>query len=461
MEGCAMKIPAFIDSHLHFLGIGYYQDIIDLKDSLSVFDILKKLSRSNREIIIARGYNQDKFKNKTMIEKKDLATIAKPVCIFRVCGHVAILNQAMLDYLDFTENTKVSGGTIDYKRGIITENALNLLQEALPKPTIEDLKRYIINANNLLLSQGITKVASDDFSSFALPFEQVIQAYNEVDEQGLLQVEVTEQVNLSLSELKRFKEKGLINKRYNHLKMGPLKVLTDGSLGGRTASLNEPYSDDNNNFGVLTYKDQDLQELVDFASANDMDSVLHAIGDKACDQVIKILINTQNRYSGKRHNNAIIHAQLLNRKQIDLMKKHSIKAIIQPIFINTDLLIIDGRIGRRRSDSYLFKTMNENLHVGFSTDSPVETVNPFHNLYCALTQKSIDYPNLKPLNNSECFTLKDALKAYTTNNLDFVYDQDHSDYIEIDRDIYNIDFSDLKATNVLKVYRNNKIIYSK
>lgn len=456
-----MKIPAFIDSHLHFLGIGYYQDIIDLNKASSIEDVLEKISSSPRDIVIARGYNQDKFATKSMIEKKDLARIAKPVCIFRVCGHVAILNQAMLDYLKFTEDTYVIGGTIDYKSGIITENALNLLQEALPKPSLEDLKRYIVNANNLLISQGITKVASDDFSSFALPFEQVIQAYNEVDEEGLLQVDVTEQVNLKLSELKRFKDQGLINKQFNHYKMGPLKVLTDGSLGGRTASLNEPYEDEADNYGVLTYQDCYLQELVDFASANSMDSVLHAIGDKACDQAIKILINTQNKYPGKRLNNAIIHAQLLNREQIELMKKNSIKAIIQPIFINTDLRIVVERIGKRKSKSYLFKTMYDNIHVGFSTDSPVETVNPFHNLYCAVTQKSIDYPDLSPMNQDQCFSLEEAIKAYTINNLDFVYDNIHNDYIEIDRDIYNIDFSEMRNSKVLKVYRNNEIIFSK
>jgi len=457
-----MILPAFIDSHLHMLGIGYYEDIINLNKTKSLKEIIKLLGENDRNLIIGRGFNQDQLENGLMPNKTDLQSFEKPVVLFRICGHVAVVNQAMLDLMKVTEKTpQIEGGSFDYQRGVFTEKALHLIYKHIPKPEFDDLKRYLIKANKLLISQGITKVASDDFSSFGVDFEMVIKAINEVDEMGLLDVEITEQVNLPIDELKRFINLGYVNKKFKNFKMGPLKILADGSLGGKTAALNLPYENDLGNYGILTYSNKDLSELVETASSVGMDSVIHAIGDRAVDQVIQTLIKAQDKYPRKAFNNAIIHAQITNHRQIEEMKEHGIGAIVQPIFINTDLKIVESRIGSRVKESYLFKTMYDKINTGFSTDSPVETTNPFANIYCALTQKSIDFPKLNSLNTSECFKIEEALKAYTTNNLRYVYDQEHLDFIEIEEDIFNLDIENIKDIKVLKTYKNNRLVYER
>ena len=457
-----MKLKAFIDSHLHVLGIGYYQDIINLNNVTSIEEIVNLISEDSRDIIVCRGYNQENLREKRSPEKKDLSRFLKPVVIFRVCGHVAVVNQAMMNMMKLNdEYFQVAGGSIDYEKGILSENALKLIQSALPKPTKNDIKRYLINANKVLIENGITKVASDDFSGFDLDYEKIIEAINEVDEEGLLDVEITEQVNLPKDKLIDFINKGYVNKRYKHYKLGPLKILADGSLGGRTASLNEPYSDELNNSGILTFNDNELLELIELASSNDMDSVVHAIGDRAADLVINAIIKAQVKYPRKAAKNAIIHAQILNRNQIALMSKHNIKAIVQPIFINSDIKIIESRVGERSKESYLFKTMYDNIHTGFSTDSPVENVNPFHNLYCAITRKSINFPNYPAFNVDECFSLSEAINAYTNKNLDFVYSEESNDYIEINKNIFEVGSSEIKDLFVKRVIIDGKIVFDK
>jgi len=457
-----MIIPAFIDSHLHILGIGYYEDIINLNKSKSIAEIITLVEKSDRDLVIARGFNQDQFKTKAMPTKNDFLNIKKPLVLFRICGHVAVVNQAMLDLIKINQATpQIEGGSFDYNTGIFTEKALGLVYKQIPKPSFEDLKRYLIKANKILISQGITKVASDDFSSFGVDFETIIKAINAVDEAGLLDVEITEQVNLPIDELKRFIALGYANKRYHNYKMGPLKILADGSLGGKTAALNLPYENDLKNFGILTYSDKELTELVETASSVNMDTVIHAIGDRASDQAIAAIANAQEKYPRKNPNNAIIHAQLTNHRQIEEMKNYGIGAIVQPIFINTDIKIIEERIGSRAKESYLFKSMHNQIITGFSTDSPVESTDPFMNIYCAVTQKSIDYPQLPAFNEKECFTVKEALKAYTSDNLRFVYDQEHLDYIEIDTDIFAAEVDKIKNIKVLKTYKNNRLVYER
>jgi predicted amidohydrolase YtcJ len=455
-----MIIKSFIDSHLHMLGIGYYQEIIDLKTSKSIDEILSLVKNKESGVIVARGFNQANLKEKRMPVKQDLQRIDKPLILFRICGHVAVVNQRMLDLMGINEATlQVEGGSFDYNTGIFTEKALGLVYDKIPEPTKEDLKRYLINANKILISNGITKVASDDFSSFNVPYELVIEAINEVDEMNLLDVEITEQVNLPINKLQDFINKGYANRRFKNFKMGPLKILADGSLGGKTAALFEDYSDDLGNKGILTFTDQELYALVSLANKNGMDSVIHAIGDRTVDQVIRTLKKAQEEHPRKSEGNAIIHAQLATKKQIEEMKENYIGAIVQPIFINSDIKIVDERIGERKSDSYLFKTMFENINTGFSTDSPVENVNPFENIYVAITRKSIDFPEYESFLKEEAFKIEDALKAYTDENTRFVYDKSHDDFIEIDRDIYQIPVEDIKNIKVIKVVKNGKTIY--
>ena len=455
-----MILKSFIDSHLHMLGIGYYQEIIDLKSTKSIDEIIDLVKDKDLPFLVARGFNQANLKEKRMPVKKDLQEIDKPLILFRICGHVAVVNQKMLDLMRIDESTpQIEGGSFDYNTGIFTEKALGLVYDKIPEPNKEDLKRYLINANKILISNGITKVASDDFSSFNVPYELVIEAINEVDEMNLLDVEITEQVNLPINQLQDFINKGYANKRFNNFKMGPLKILADGSLGGKTAALFEDYSDDFNNKGILTFTDQELYDLVSLANNNGMDSVIHAIGDRTVDQVIRTFKKVQEEHPRKSEGNAIIHAQLATRSQIKEMKENNIGAIVQPIFINSDIKIVDERIGERKYDSYLFKTMFENINTGFSTDSPVENVNPFENIYVAVSRKSIDFPEYENFLKEEAFNIEDALKAYTDENTRFVYDKTHDDYIEIDRDIYQIPVEEIKNIKVIKVIKNGKTIY--
>jgi len=119
-----MLLPAFIDSHLHMLGIGYYQEIIDLKSTKSINEIIELVKDKDLSFLVARGFNQANLKEKRMPVKQDLQEIDKPLILFRICGHVAVVNQKMLDLMKIDESTpQIEGGSFDYNTGIFTEKA--------------------------------------------------------------------------------------------------------------------------------------------------------------------------------------------------------------------------------------------------------------------------------------------------------------------------------------------------
>ncbi|QLY39479.1 amidohydrolase [Hujiaoplasma nucleasis] len=462
-----MRLPGFIDSHLHVLGIGYFESIVDLSQCQSIEDLINLLKKyTNRPMIIGRGWNQDQFSEKRMVSKNDLNEVSKdiPIMVTRVCGHVIAVNDKMLELANIHDKSKqILGGHFDYESGIFSEKALSLIHRVIPKPNKELLKEYFLLADKILIKNGITAVASDDFCVFENSYEEIIEVLKELYDQGLMKVKITEQVNLPLDKLKDFIAKGYVRKQIHpKFKMGPLKILADGSLGGRTAALLEDYSDSPNEKGILTYTDEELFDLIHLADIHGMDTTIHAIGDLTTKQAIQTIAKSMKISHRYEHAHAIIHAQLTRSHQIPLMEKYNIGAIVQPIFINTDIKIIEDRLGYRTNDVYLFKSMYNKIRLGFSTDAPIEPVNPFYNIYTAMTYKSIKYPNEKSLNENQCFTLKEALDSYTVNNLDFIYqDQlDSNDYILIDKDIYHISTEEIKDIKVLKTFIDGEEVFS-
>jgi len=462
--GKLTKLSGFIDSHLHMLGLGYTKSNISLEEAKSKKEVISLLKKSqSKTIIIGKGWNQEEFIYKKFLTKADLnkVSLTIPVIAIRICGHVLVVNDAMLKLAKIDNNKGINGGSFDINTGIFKEKAMDLIYNKIPIPNKNDLKEYFIKANKIMLENGITSVASDDFSIFPISYEEIISVINELYKENLIQVKITEQVNISIDELRSFIKKGYVNKRFVKFKLGPLKIIADGSLGGKTAALREPYMDDANNLGIKLYTDIELFEKVYLADSFGMDVVIHAIGDTAINQAINAIIKSLKITKRKNHHHALIHAQLATKSQIKLMKEWNIGAIVQPIFLNTDISIVKSRIGSRYKESYLFKTMyNLDLKVGFSTDSPIEPINPFYNLYTAIHRKSIKNNKLQPLLLEEAFELKEALDCYTKNNLHYIYEdkQEESDYIIIDRPLNK---NDLLNTNVLKTYIDGILVYNK
>lgn len=468
-HGDGFRLPAFFDSHLHFLGIGYVSSVIELKNATSIAEVISCLRLDmGKNIIVGRGWNQNQFLEKRMITKHDLDPVFPdcPVVLYRTCGHVAVANSKMLSGLHLDANTEVdSGGTFDFETGIFTENALGLLKKAMAVPTDHQIKDYFIKANGLLLAKGITTVLSDDFMTLPVPYEAMIRMINELYEANLLQVRIIEQVHLPAIELFRdFIAKGYANRDFGKWKLGPLKLLADGSLGGRTAFLHEPYSDDLNQVGVQTFSDFELKEFFDLANLNQMDCHIHAIGDRAITQVLTVMEQSLIDTNRKNHRHAIIHAQLANRLHIKKMKQLNISAIVQPIFLESDIAMVDSRIGKRKEESYLFHMMKtEGLHVGFSTDSPVEDFNPFYNLYASMSRQSFKDHALGAFLPQEAFSLKAAWECYHDDNRYLIYEENQTpnDFIVVDRNIEECSLMELRDTVVLETKVAGNVVYRK
>jgi hypothetical protein len=280
---------------------------------------------------------------------------------------------------------------------------------------------------------------------------------------GELHIKLIEQVNLPTREcLTNFLSEGYSKRDYGKWRLGPLKLLADGSLGGRTAALRDDYLDMPGHRGILNYHDDELGEIFDLANQANLDCHVHAIGDRAIEQVLSVMEMSLARTNRHQHRHAIIHAQLADHLQIAKMKTLGFSAIVQPIFLESDIAMVTSRIGTRKTESYLFHTMHQQgLCVGFGTDSPVESVDPFANIYAAMTRRSRKDAHLGEFLPGEAFSFSEAMRCYGPNNFYLVYDENKSndDYLVLDRDPRFLPAEEMCHVKVLRTTIDGKVVY--
>ena len=471
--------PGFNDSHMHLLNYGVFlcsfslyehtSSIKDLQDFLK--EKLKNVEKG--KIIKCRGFNQDYFEEKRMLAKNDLDEISRDVglVLVRACGHICVLNSKAIEMLHFTdEDTNIERGTIDLENGLFTEFALNLVYERMPEPTIEELEEYIISGMKALNTYGVTSCQSDDFETFPnCDYRNVIEAYKELEDEGLLTVRVNEQCQLKdIGLLKNFINEGYKD-TYNdkYLKMGPLKLLEDGSLGARTASLTNGYYDDRDNKGQLIYSQEEMDELVSFANKNGMGVCVHCIGDGALDVVLNSFKKSMKDDYSNPLNNAIVHVQVTRKDQIEDILKYHISCYIQSIFIDYDSKIVFDLLDKELAEtSYQFKTYYDGTNASNGSDCPVELPNVLKGMECGITRCSIGYD--KPYLIEQALSVDEAIDTYTINGAKMTFEDNIKGKIEkgyladfnvLEEDIASVETNTIHNIKVLATYLGGKKVY--
>lgn len=473
----------FNDSHMHLLNYGQSLLMAKLNEHTSslkeMMEYLKEFI-SNKQIkdnvwVTGRGWNQDYFSDvDRMPSKKDLDELCKdiPIVLTRACGHVCVVNSKVLEIANINENTvSPDGGSIDFENGILCDNAIDLLEAYKPLPSKEEIKEMIKAGSKSLNSFGITSSQSDDYCVFReIPFEVINEAYKELEESNELTVRVFEQSNFTdLDEFKRFIDAGNTTGAGSEMfKIGPLKMLGDGSLGGRTAHLSKPYNDDPNAIGFNLFSDEQMNAMVDLANKNNMPVAVHAIGDACLDQVLNAIENALNNYPRQDHRHGIVHCQISRKDQLDRMIKLKLHIFAQSIFLDYDNHIVEDRVGKDlASTSYNWKTlMNAGLTVSNGSDAPVEIPDALKGIECAVTRTSID--GTGPYLIDQAFSVKEAIDSFTINSAigsfeekikGLIKENYLADFVILDENPFEVNKYDIHKIKVLNTYLNGKCVY--
>lgn len=483
-------LPAFTDSHMHVLSLGMLLKDVNLNKAKSISQLVelgKTYILDNDvdagEWIRGRGWNQDNFQDESrFITRYDLDKISTehPIAFTRTCGHVIVVNSKALKIMGMEKAASlIDGGQIDLDEkgiplGIFREMARKVVLDAIPEKSKDEIKALIKLTENEAFAHGITEIHSDDFKDVPTNYQKVIDAYTELEKSGELKLRVYQQCNLpSIKRINKFFEDGYYaGWGSDHFKLGPLKLLSDGALGARTALLNKPYADEPNSKGIALFEYDELNDMVELCHKNNMQIAIHAIGDKAVDMVLSCIKNAKEKYPRIDERHGIIHCQITNPQQIKTFKELDIIAYVQPIFLNYDIDIVEERLGEQRaSNSYAWKSFKDAgvMLIGGS-DCPVESLNVMENIYAGVTRKNLKGMPLKGWCPNECLDLNYMLKMFTINPAFASFSENIkgsikvgklADFIVLDNNIFDVEMEDIKNIIVEQTYVDGELVYSK
>ncbi len=301
------------------------------------------------------------------------------------------VNSRALELAGIDAATSAEGGDIDFENGILTEFAINLITAVMPGVSFERIEKAVQKAQKELNRYGITSVGSDDFISLSDDWRTVLDAFMKLSYTRKLTVRINEQCEFpSLEEFARFLDEGYTTDvGDDFFRIGPLKLIADGSLGARTAALREPYSDAPEEKGTLIFDRDAMSAWIRLASDYNMPAIVHAIGDETVDEVLACM--REYVLEGNPLHAGLVHCQIMNQAQTEEMCARKLNAYFQSLFIDPDAKILKERVGEARAaESYPFKTLSEHTVASNGSDAPVEIPDVLKGIELAVTRTSLD-----------------------------------------------------------------------
>ncbi|WP_101294416.1 amidohydrolase [Halegenticoccus soli] len=371
-------LPGFVDAHTHLLMTGRALVHADLSGADGPAACRARLrdraaNVGEDEWVLGFGYDESAWDDRRYLRREDLDAVSegRPVVAFREDMHVASLNSAALDRLadDMpTGDVRREGGE---PTGVVVEEAAEVVYRAI-EPDPGETAELIRAAQRAANERGVTGVHDMVRRSHAP------RVYRELDLAGELTLRV--RLNYWSDHLDALIEAGL---RTNHgsgmVRTGAIKTFTDGSFGGRTAKLSEPYADvgsdadagadsdtgdgdgtgqDGGATGQWVVDPGELNDLVARADAAGFQVAAHAIGDEAIDAALDAYADCEDPGTSRHR---IEHVELASDEAIRRFGDMGVVASVQPNFLKWagEGGLYDARLGDRRTETNRYPALLE------------------------------------------------------------------------------------------------------
>jgi len=496
----AFAMPGFNDAHTHMANAGRQKLSADLTGSHSLSEMQGRIRDYAARApagswLLGGGWDHTLWATKQLPSRADLdaVTTGHPAIFRRVDEHMAVANSAALAASGISAATPdPAGARIDrdpsgQPTGILREPAASALVYAkVPNATLAERRRAITVAIADALAHGVTTVQDNsDWEDF-LALEELERAHQ-------LAIRVAEwlEFNQPLAILKQRRASHAAADPVLHLTM--LKGFMDGSLGSRTAALEEPYADEPGNSGLPRYDQDDLNPMAAERASAGFQIGFHAIGDRANSMALNAFSAAEQTAIPANHptpppnpDAAIVthsspsttaadlrlrieHAQVLLPADFERFASLGVIASMQPSHLITDMAWAEQRLGPDRVKyAYAWRSfLDHGVTLAFGTDYPVESINPFRGLYAAVTRQN--EAGTQTFQPQEKITIREALYAYTQAPA-FAEFREHTvgrldlgffaDMVVLDHDPTSSSPMDLLHTHVLRTVVNGETVYT-
>ena len=463
--------PGFIDSHAHFYNLGFFNDQVNLKETKSFEEVLKRVMEFNnsndKDFIIGRGWDQNDWVNKSFPTNKLLNEEFpdKAIVLRRIDGHAYLVNDFALNLAGIDKSSNIEGGEFVKSNGKLTgvliDNAMRLIDDIIPDPTKEESVKALISAQEIAFENGLTTIAEAGIS------REQIELIDSLQKEGVLKIKIYAMIENNPEDVDYYLEQGTY--KTDKLNVRSVKVYADGALGSRGASMIDEYSDRRGYFGIIRTPIDSINNLAFKLAGTKFQMNTHAIGDNANRIVLNAYRDALFNYRDPRWR--VEHAQVINENDIDFFN-YKIIPSVQPTHATSDMYWLYDRVGKKRANlAYAYKELlTRSKIIAFGTDFPVEDISPIMTFYSAVARKDIDgFPNdgfqmENSLNRSDALyamTIFGAYANFEENEKGSIEVGKSADFIILDNDIILSEENRIPLTNTVATFIDGELVFNR
>jgi predicted amidohydrolase YtcJ len=477
-------VPGMTDSHNHLFGIGLREMTLNLEGTTSLEDFLSKVkARVDRakpgEWITGRGWIETFWKPPVFPTRQDLDRVApnNPIFLDRADGHGAVVNSAALKIAGIDRNTQNPfGGEISKDKsgepnGMLLDNAQELVTKHIPPTTAAEAEQAVLLGVKREIELGWCQIqdAGGNYDEVAL--------YRKLYTEGKIKLRIYKAVYGPGENAERLLSEGAtIGDFDGRFTLRTIKVVSDGSLGSRSAALLEPYADKPETSGFLTVKEEELQPMLAKALHSGIQVETHAIGDRAnrfiLDSYEKALaaVPLDRRKIGEPRWR-VEHAQIVNPADIPRFARLKVIPSMQPSHAIGDLHFAPSRLGMKRLEgAYAWQSfIKSGSIVVAGSDAPVERGEPMIEFYAAVARRDMKGFSGEGWHPEQAVTREQALKMLTLWPAFAAFEEKFRGSVEVGKladltvlsaDIMKISEPEILKTRCLMTVINGEIVYS-
>ncbi|MCF2573575.1 amidohydrolase [Brevibacterium sp. UCMA 11754] len=475
--GDARVIPGLHDAHHHTMGTGEQLANVDLRYPAvtnldELYAVLEKRAQSLPAGAWVRGsgYDQNRLGGHPTAEGLDKVTGGRPAIIEHVSHHMIVANTAAFERVGATGRRNyadIPGGRVvrdgeGRAEGLLQETAGEPIQFEAAKVTEAESINALQLASQQSLEYGLTSLTEPGIlvggaTGINSP---VLSIYQKAIAENVLRPRMTvmpfhqvlHELELNADGMKTLDlgiRTGFGDER---LKFGPVKIVSDGSLIGRSAAVHECYCGENANRGLMVVEPEELLTIIPAYHRAGWTVATHAIGDRAIDHALDgIAAALADSPRTVRHR--IEHFAIATDEQVKRAADLGVIPVPQGVFISEFGDGILSAIGAERSQgTYRMRSLlDAGIVVPGSTDSPVSDANPFVSMHDLVNRKTSSGADFAP---SEKVTIAEALRAYTYGSA-YAVDRENevgtlqvgqlADFVCLSQDILAVDSPEISS----------------
>ncbi|ROS44690.1 amidohydrolase [Amycolatopsis thermoflava] len=445
--GGAPVVPGFNDAHLHFSMLGKEMTQLDLSaEAAPTLDALYRrveewaAGKPDGAWVIGNGYDQNKIGEHPTRQVLDRIAGGRPVYLVHNSNHMAVANTEAFrraGHPDPDVVTAPPGGSAVFRDGVHTgllqEQAMTLVSHVLKPVPQEELVAALEAASAWALRHGLTSVTEPGIGGRLIGHGPAdARAFQTAYERGNLRTRVTAMPFIdAVHDLGRVDDgldgwgldlglrSGIGDEWF---RLGPVKIVSDGSLIGRTAAMCCDYRDSPGNRGFLLAEAEALRENILRGHENGWQIATHAIGDHALDVVLGAYEEAQKRLPRPDARHRVEHVGVASDEQVARIVSAGVIPVPQGRFISA---LGDGFLAALGADrverAYRMRSFVEaGVELPGSTDAPVVPGEPLISIHDMVNRRSASGAPIAP---GEALTPAQALRAYTIGSAHAVHEE--------------------------------------